>query len=87
MAVATQHFVISPPRLPFCDLPTRFAILLLSPPRCPSGFYYCALNRATGEIEGFYFDRSTSPFQKLELRASGSNTGVCGINTATYEFC
>lgn len=46
-----------------------------------------ALNRVTGEIEGFYFDRSTSPFQKLELRPCGSSTGVHGINTASYQFC
>lgn len=52
-----------------------------------TGFYYVALKRATGRIEGFYFDRTTSPFQKLELEPCGSDSGVAGINCATYELC
>lgn len=32
-----------------------------------AGFYYVCLNRATGEVEGLYYDRSSSPFQRLDL--------------------
>ncbi len=33
-----------------------------------SGFYYVALRRQTGEIEGLYYDPGSLPFQVLELR-------------------
>lgn len=55
-------------------------------PTTHTGFYYVALKRSTGRIEGFYFDRTTSPFQKLELAPCGS-TGVQGFNTSSYELC
>jgi Vacuolar import and degradation protein len=40
-----------------------------------SGFYYVALRRQTGEIEGLYYDPGSLPFQVLELRPEGA----CGI--------
>ena len=33
-----------------------------------SGFYYVALRRQTGEIEGLYYDPGSLPFQVLDLR-------------------
>lgn len=33
-----------------------------------AGFYYICLNRQTGHIEGLYYDRSSSPYQRLDLR-------------------
>lgn len=36
-----------------------------------SGFYYVALRRQTGEIDGLYYDPGSLPFQVLELRPRG----------------
>lgn len=36
-----------------------------------SGFYYVSLKRETGEVEGLYFDPSSTPFQLLRLRGKG----------------
>jgi Vacuolar import and degradation protein len=41
-----------------------------------SGFYYVALRRQTGEIEGLYYDPGSLPFQILELRPEGGRIGV-----------
>lgn len=40
-----------------------------------SGFYYVALRRQTGEIDGLYFDPGSAPFQVLGLRPVGVNVG------------
>ncbi len=40
-----------------------------------SGFYYVALRRQTGEIEGLYYDPGSLPFQVLDLRPEAA----CGI--------
>ena len=32
-----------------------------------SGFYYVALNRITGELDGLYFDPGSQPFQCLQM--------------------
>ena len=32
-----------------------------------SGFYYVALNRVTGELDGLYFDPGSQPFQSLRM--------------------
>ena len=32
-----------------------------------SGFYYIALNRVTGELDGLYFDPGSQPFQSLRM--------------------
>ena len=38
-----------------------------------SGFYYVSLRRSDGEVEGLYFDPSSTPYQLLRLkgRAAG----------------
>jgi hypothetical protein len=55
-----------------------------------SGFYYVALRRQTGEIDGLYYDPGSQPFQVLELKpqvqgqaecAGGGGGGVVGIKT------
>ena len=33
-----------------------------------AGFYYCCLDRATGDIQALYFDPASSPDQRLELQ-------------------
>ena len=50
-----------------------------------SGFYYIALNRLTGEIEGLYYDPGSSPYQSLRMVPEGTatpadnaNSHVCG---------
>merc|ERR1712182_121517 len=40
-----------------------------------AGFYYVCLCRKHGEITGYYFDPSSSPYQKLELYAHDSWKG------------
>lgn len=44
-----------------------------------SGFYYVSLCRATGEVEGLYYDPSSTPFQRLRLRGSGAGCGAFGF--------
>ena len=41
-----------------------------------SGFYYIALNRATGEIEGLCYDSGSQPYQSLRLRPEGDVDGA-----------
>ena len=43
-----------------------------------SGFYYVALRRQTGEIEGLYYDPGSLPFQVLELKPQIPGQGGCG---------
>lgn len=49
-----------------------------------TGFYYVCLDRKDGSIDGYYFDPSSSPFQKLELSAV-SRSGQ-GHSFPAYEF-
>jgi hypothetical protein len=37
-----------------------------------SGFYYIALNRLTGEIDGLYYDPGSQPYQALQMRPEGT---------------
>lgn len=33
-----------------------------------SGFYYIAMHRVTGRIEGLYYDPGSQPYQQLSMR-------------------
>ncbi|KEF58587.1 uncharacterized protein A1O9_06513 [Exophiala aquamarina CBS 119918] len=46
-----------------------------------SGFYYIALNRLTGEIDGLYYDPGSQPYQALKMVPEGASTK--GLGTAT----
>ncbi|GAA5908128.1 uncharacterized protein JCM6883_004124 [Sporobolomyces salmoneus] len=48
-----------------------------------NGFYFVALNRSTGVIEGLYSDPASSPHQRLDL--SPMNEGAFGLGT--YSMC
>jgi hypothetical protein len=37
-----------------------------------SGFYYVALHRQSGRIEGLYYDSRSQPYQSLKMRPEGS---------------
>jgi Vacuolar import and degradation protein len=39
-----------------------------------SGFYYVALNRVTGELDGLYFDPGSQPFQSLKMVPSNGSS-------------
>ena len=41
-----------------------------------SGFYYVALNRVTGELDGLYFDPGSQPFQSLRMAPGDGGRGV-----------
>lgn len=52
-----------------------------------SGFYYIALNRITGEIDGLYYDPGSQPYQALRMvpegismRGPGSGSTTLGIS-------
>ncbi|XP_056171626.1 uncharacterized protein LOC115683399 isoform X2 [Syzygium oleosum] len=49
-----------------------------------AGFYYVCFSCSDGSISGFYYDPKSSPFQKLELKAT--NAGRSGFGFSTYEF-
>eukprot|EP00164_Ancoracysta_twista_P004378 GFYU01005902.1.p1 GENE.GFYU01005902.1~~GFYU01005902.1.p1 ORF type:complete len:207 (+),score=36.51 GFYU01005902.1:386-1006(+) len=49
-----------------------------------AGFYYACFDRKTGQVDGFYYDPNSSPFQKLELRAT--TEGRQGYAFAEYSF-
>uniref|UniRef100_A0A0C9QVG0 TSA: Wollemia nobilis Ref_Wollemi_Transcript_5910_1222 transcribed RNA sequence n=1 Tax=Wollemia nobilis TaxID=56998 RepID=A0A0C9QVG0_9CONI len=49
-----------------------------------AGFYYVCFSRSDGSVNGFYYDPNSSPFQKLELKAT--NEGRAGYSFASYEF-
>lgn len=36
-----------------------------------SGFYYVALNRQTGQIDGLYYDPGSQPYQSLRMAPEG----------------
>ena len=44
-----------------------------------SGFYYIALHRQTGRIEGLYYDPGSQPFQRLGMLPEGSAKQKEGI--------
>lgn len=46
-----------------------------------SGFYYIALNRLTGEIDGLYYDPGSQPYQALKMVPEG--TSVHGLASTT----
>lgn len=41
-----------------------------------AGFYYTCLDRATGVIDGFYFDRNSTPYQRLSLSPERQERGI-----------
>ncbi|GAA5840472.1 hypothetical protein JCM5353_001123 [Sporobolomyces roseus] len=50
-----------------------------------NGFYFVALNRSTGVIEGLYNDpHSATPYQRLDLSPSSPDGA---FSLATYEMC
>eukprot|EP00249_Psilotum_nudum_P007387 c20520_g1_i2 orf=184-777(+) len=49
-----------------------------------AGFYYVCFSRSDGSVNGFYYDPNSSPFQKLELKAT--TEGQCGYAFASYQF-
>jgi hypothetical protein len=49
-----------------------------------AGFYYVCFSRSDGSVHGFYYDPNSSPYQKLELKAT--NEGRAGYSFATYQF-
>ncbi|EFN56463.1 hypothetical protein CHLNCDRAFT_22436, partial [Chlorella variabilis] len=49
-----------------------------------AGFYYLAINRASGKVTGYYFDPSSSPDQKLEL--TPVRAGPAGFAFPHYEL-
>jgi predicted metal-dependent hydrolase len=48
-----------------------------------AGFYYACLNRTTGIIDGFYFDRNSTPYQQLRLEPEKRRWGIV---FADYSF-
>lgn len=51
-----------------------------------AGFYYVCLERASGRIEGFYFDPSSTPFQRLDLQASCPGAALRCQSFGTFEY-
>lgn len=49
-----------------------------------AGFYYVCFSRSDGSVLGFYYDPNSSPFQKLELKATME--GYSGHCFASYQF-
>ena len=43
-----------------------------------SGFYYVALERSTGRIEGLYYDPGSQPYQQLSMMPEGTREGSAG---------
>ena len=41
-----------------------------------AGFYYTCLDRANGTIDGFYFDRNSTPYQRLTLKPEKEGQGI-----------
>ncbi|GAA5994873.1 uncharacterized protein JCM10292_004403 [Rhodotorula paludigena] len=50
-----------------------------------SGFYHCALNRQTGEIEGLYHDPLATPHQHLVLSPADNDRGAFSLGT--FALC
>eukprot|EP00126_Sphaerothecum_destruens_P003663 Sdes_comp17437_c0_seq1m6662 len=51
-----------------------------------AGFYYICFNTINGEINGYYFDRASMPFQQLRLQPNNPSNCVRGIATPFYDF-
>ena len=49
-----------------------------------AGFYYACLDRATGTIEGYYFDPDSTPWQQLLLQHPLRRENRCCLGT--YDF-
>lgn len=52
-----------------------------------SGFYYIAMHRESGRIEGLYYDPGSQPYQRLDLTPAGAravHTGT-GMNKTAKE--
>lgn len=49
-----------------------------------AGFYYISFCRQSGDIEGYYFDPNSSPYQKLSLK--GYNYALTGHSTSSFEL-
>ncbi|KAF9160467.1 hypothetical protein DFQ26_005482 [Actinomortierella ambigua] len=48
-----------------------------------AGFYYIALRRADGVVEGYYHDRQSTPFQRLSLRP---HHDLPGQSSTRFDF-
>jgi len=48
-----------------------------------SGFYYIALNRLTGEIDGLYYDPGSQPYQALKMVPEGTSVNALASPTDT----
>jgi len=49
-----------------------------------AGFYYVCFSCSDGSISGFYYDPSSSPFQKLELKCTNEKNS--GFTFSSYEL-
>ncbi|KAF3788181.1 Glucose-induced degradation protein [Nymphaea thermarum] len=49
-----------------------------------AGFYYVCFSCSDGSISGFYYDPHSSPFQKLELKATCE--GRSGFSFSSYQL-
>ena len=68
------------------SLSRRPAALLARAGLTIAGFYYVCLERASGRIEGFYFDPSSTPFQRLDLQASCPGAAPRCQSFGTFEY-
>lgn len=50
----------------------------------PQGFYYLALDCVSGDMEGYYFDSSSQPFQRLVLKAVPVSHH--GFSSSAYQY-
>lgn len=51
-----------------------------------SGFYYIALHRQTGAIEGLYYDPGSQPYQELRLLPEGCRDAKWADNVRDQEM-
>mmetsp|Transcript_14567 Transcript_14567/g.37169 ORF Transcript_14567/g.37169 Transcript_14567/m.37169 type:complete len:138 (-) Transcript_14567:1241-1654(-) len=49
-----------------------------------AGFYYMCLDRTSGQLEGFYFDPVSVPFQRMLLQASMED--CFGFQSGAYDL-
>lgn len=40
-----------------------------------SGYYYIAMKRSTGQIDGLYYDPGSQPYQQLSMMPEGTRQG------------
>lgn len=52
--------------------------------RLLQGFYYLALSCGTGDVQGYYYDSQSQPFQKLNLRATPVSHH--GFSSSAFQF-